>query len=218
MSCTMRCLLLAILTGVLAALSTSCGQHYSEKQADEALAERGLIPLRETADPHANISSRGSASAALPDGQVQIGDLTASIPGDWLEEPPSSSMRVAQFAVQGESGAAELAVFSGNWGSIDDNVDRWVGQFTQPDGGSTLALTQRWEIRSDGGIDITMVDIPGTFSGGMGSGEVAADYRMLGAIVPAKGTFYYLKFTGPAALIERQREAFDALVRSLKSS
>jgi len=190
-----------------------CGQHYSEKDADTALAERGLVPLQEQRNPHAGISS-----AEVGEGQVRIGELVAAVPDDWESQAPSGSMRIAQFAVHGPDGAAELAVFDGNWGSIDDNVDRWVGQFTQLDGRSTQELTQRWEMKSASGIQITMVDIPGTFGGGMGGGQAQANYRMLGAIVPGTGTFYYLKFIGPSDLIDAQREAFEALVQSLTSA
>lgn len=200
-------------------LVVACGQHYSEKEPDAALAERGLVPLRQEADPHAGIQIPGTSGAALEEGQVRIGDLMAVLPAGWVSQPPSGSMRVAQFSVSDGAGAqAEMAVFSGNWGSVDDNVARWVGQFTQPDGSSTDAATQRWETRSTGGISITVVDIPGTYGGGMGGGTAQTNYRMLGAIVPAAGTFYYLKFTGPADLIIAQRKAFDALIQSLSVS
>ena len=209
--------------GVIFVLAAGCGQHYSEKEADAALAERGLIPLPAAAEsataasPHAGAS--GAAVVTNPEGMARIGeDLLATVPVDWESEAPSSTMRLAQFAVRDAYTAAELAVFSGQWGTIDDNVSRWVGQFTQPDGGSTQELTQRWETRSEGGIDITMVDIPGTFGGGMGGGDAQQNYRMLGAIVPVNGTFYYFKFTGPEALIATQRGAFNAFIQSLTTS
>jgi hypothetical protein len=215
--------LMSILTGVgLIVLAAGCGQHYSEKDADTALAERGLIPLPDAAaaaaaSPHSG--APGAAVVTTQEGMARIGeDLLASVPVYWESETPSSTMRLAQFAVRDASSAAELAVFSGQWGTIDDNVSRWIGQFTQPNGGSTQERTQRWEIRSEGGIDITMVDIPGTFGGGMGGGEAQTNYRMLGAIVPVNGTFYYFKFTGSEALIATQREAFNAFVQSLTTS
>jgi len=52
----------------------------------------------------------------------------------------------------------------------------------------------------------------------MGGGQAQANYRMLGAIVPGTGTFYYLKFIGPSDLIDAQRKAFEALVQSLTSA
>ncbi|MBT3342972.1 MAG: hypothetical protein HN712_25635 [Gemmatimonadetes bacterium] len=206
-----RPLAATITTGTMLLMIAACGQNYSEKEADGALAERGLVPLREQADPHAGATA---VAAQVSEGQVQIGHLVATPPNGWVSETPSSTMRAAQYSVNG----AELAVFEGTWGTVDENVGRWVGQFSQPDGSSTEAKTKRWEVRSQGGISITMVDIPGTYGGGMGGGSAQDDYRMLGAIVPAAGTFYYLKFTGPDAVIETQREAFDAFVKSLSTS
>ena len=217
MSSLRRPVAVTTVMGALLLMIAACGQNYSEKDADAALAARGLVAMSDqAADPHGGtaVAEGATGTVALAEGQVQIGHLVATPPEGWVAETPSSNMRAAQYSVDG----AELAVFQGNWGTVDDNVARWVGQFTQPDGSSTDAKTKRWEVRSQGGISVTMVDIPGTYGGGMGGGTAQDDYRMLGAIVPAAGTFYYLKFTGPAAVIEVQRAAFDAFVTSLSTS
>ena len=61
-----------------------CGQHYSDKDADTALAERGLVPLQEQRNPHAGISS-----AEVGERQVRIGELVAAVPDDWESQAPS---------------------------------------------------------------------------------------------------------------------------------
>ena len=60
------------------------------------------------------------------------GTLGFVAPEGWVEEKPSSSMRVAQYRLPGSEslgGDAELAVFSAIGGTVDQNVQRWLGQF-----------------------------------------------------------------------------------------
>src|SRR3989338_9158151 len=70
------------------------------------------------------------------------GSLTWSAPEGWIEETPSSPMRKAQYCLPKVEGDSEdvsvsLFYFPGQGGSIEDNLNRWYGQFIQPDGKST---------------------------------------------------------------------------------
>ncbi|GIT40887.1 MAG: hypothetical protein Ct9H300mP9_7370 [Candidatus Neomarinimicrobiota bacterium] len=42
-------------------------------------------------------------------------------------------MRLAQFNISGKSERCELIIFSGIGGSVDANLNRWLGQFLNPD-------------------------------------------------------------------------------------
>ena len=69
------------------------------------------------------------------------GEVMYIIPEEWERTPVSSQMRKDQMILPGIEGgpAGELAVFffPGTGGSVQANLDRWYGQFTQPDGSST---------------------------------------------------------------------------------
>ena len=61
------------------------------------------------------------------------------VPQDWVQEQPSSVMRVDQYRLPHKEGDdasdGELAVFgSGIGGTADENISRWRGQFTTADG------------------------------------------------------------------------------------
>ena len=65
--------------------------------------------------------------------------LRYETPTEWTESPSRSPMRVTQFIlprVPGDPEDAELVVFyfGGAGGSVDANLQRWIGQMEQPDG------------------------------------------------------------------------------------
>src|SRR5262249_15628939 len=87
-------------------------------------------PVAEQVAPH--------ALDKLPDGRLQLGPFTVAAPADWTNKPITSSMRAADFVLPSKPGAdAELVVYyfgTDGAGSVDDNIDRWLDQFQQPDG------------------------------------------------------------------------------------
>ena len=127
-------------------------------------------------------------------------------------------MRIAQYSVPAAHGgeSASLAVFAGNMGSVDDNVTRWIGQFTQPD--DSVSKSRRWDLRSDGGLEATLVDASGTYNGGMGrGGGPVDDYRVLGAIVNTGSTYLYLKLLGPETELADLVKPFEQMIRSMRA-
>ena len=66
--------------------------------------------------------------------------LTAPKPVTWIEHPPTSSMRAANYTVPGRDGseAAHIVVFyfgPTQGGTIEDNISRWRSQFQVTDSG-----------------------------------------------------------------------------------
>jgi len=158
-------------------------------------------------------------AAAFP---IAAGSLSLEAPEGFKQVQPKSAMIEAEFAVpsEGELQAGRMTVM-GAGGTIEANVDRWCGQFTQPDGGETKAKLTKKSLKV-AGCGVTVVDIPGTYldqPGGPFAGGPAVKrpgYRMLAAIVetPDKGNFY-LKFYGPAATVERHAAGFQKMVEGM---
>ena len=77
-------------------------------------------------------------------------------------------MRVATYGIPAEEGDgedAECAVFyfgPGQGGTVRANLQRWYGQFEQPDGRPSSEAAQLQETTVDG-IKITVVDVSGTY-------------------------------------------------------
>lgn len=161
--------------------------------------------------------SQSEASAAAPAaaqpvamaGKATFDGLSFTVPSRWTEQTPSSRMRLAQYGIPSGEGQddGECAVFHfpGTGGTVRANLDRWYGQFQQPDGGNTadLAKVEKFEA---GGFLVTQVDVSGTYTGSMGpmdgGGEPMPDYRMLAGVVETPQGPWFLKCTGPEEVME----------------
>jgi len=135
---------------------------------------------------------------------------TWTAPAHW-QSIPASAMRKATYRVTDDAGAtAELAVtaFPGDVGGELANVNRWRGQLQlSPIGEAELpAAISRLNVN---GHSVAIVELTG--------GAADAPQRLLGAFLPVGGATWFFKFTGPPALIEREKNAFLALVKSIQT-
>ncbi len=150
------------------------------------------------------------------------GKLALTAPASWTKKDPASRIVEAEFAVppaKGDETPGRLTAM-GAGGSVESNIDRWVGQFVGP--GGAAAKPQRDKM-SVGGADVEIVDLSGTYKdspGGpfAGGKTVMRDnYRMLGAIIQTKDRGnYFLKLYGPKATIDENANGFQEMVKSLK--
>lgn len=149
------------------------------------------------------------------------GGLTWTADAPFEPTTPDTPMRAAQYVFHGEGGAgdATLAVFHfpGMGGSIDDNVDRWLGQMTGPDG---RPLTREGHVveHTVNELPVSIVDAVGTMASGMPGmeqGPPAPGQRIVGAIVTGPNGLVFFKLTGPEATVTHAKPAFDALVATI---
>jgi hypothetical protein len=133
--------------------------------------------------------------------------LSWKVPAKWQAVPSPSKMRLATYKVGGD---AEMAVSQAG-GAVDANVDRWISQFG-PDAKKNAKVTTK----KVSGLDVTIVEVQGTFGGGMGPDQGAKDdWALLGAIVATPGMPHFFKLTGPAKTVKAARPELDELVASL---
>jgi hypothetical protein len=165
-----------------------------------------------------------STAGGTPGNSVakSFGPIRAGVPAEWAEQTPASSMRKAQYSlpkVAGDGEDAELAVFyfgPGQGGSVEANIERWIGQISQTDGTSSKdkAKTQKREIS---GMPVTLVDVSGTYSAGMMSNAPPRQgYRMLAAVAETGEGPWFFKLTGPEKTIAKWSGSFDQFIGSFK--
>lgn len=156
--------------------------------------------------------SIGRTMAADPV-SFNVGEFTFERPEGWGWVSSTSPMRKAQLKVEGSDGALGEVVFfhfgPGQGGGVDANVQRWLAQFQGGEPG-----TSRREVLGDRGV--TFVEATGTFLSGMpGTPAVPMDgFALRGAILESPGGDVYVKFTGPAEVVEANSSAFESMVRS----
>ncbi len=109
--------------------------------------------------------------------------------------------------------------FQGGGGGVQANIDRWIGQFTKPDG-SPANDAAKVSKRDVHGIPVTIVDVSGTYGGGMGpmgqSEPSKTNYRMLGAVAEASNGPWFFKLTGPAKTVAKWETSFQAFVDTIQ--
>jgi hypothetical protein len=128
-------------------------------------------------------------------------------------------MRHSQYRLSGEEGDAEVAVFVGIGGTVQQNVDRWISQFVVSEG-SEAAETEQKQIN---GLQVTLVDVSGAYNPGMAStmgtdGGPKQDYRMLGAVIEAPDGPWFIKLTGPEGTVSKWEDSFGEYLASVRKA
>ena len=166
--------------------------------------------------PVGPISSRGemvSGGSAQAQGE---GSIDFDVPANWQSQPPSSNMRMAQAVIPGPGGNGDFAVFyfgPGGGGPVADNIARWVGQMESAD-------QPQPEIFETNGYKVTWIDVGGTLKAstmGTGPSTAQANARLFGAVVEGPGGPWFFKATGPEATMAPARDAFLAMLKSVRA-
>jgi hypothetical protein len=161
-----------------------------------------------------------STSGAADLKTVEFLGLQSTLPAAWIEQEPSSSMRLAQFRVPGaeSEGDANLILYyfgQGQGGSAEANIARWKSQFSNPGGGAVEPGIETMQVNN---MPVTVVELRGDYarSVGMGpTGTAAPDQVLLASIVEAPRGNIYVQLHGPAVTVLSQRGSYMAFIRSI---
>jgi len=132
-------------------------------------------------------------------------------PRAWTSQIPTSKLRKAQYSVpdkEKESADAEIVYFySGSFGggSLEDNIDRWVGQFKG-------ATRESAKIEKAQGIyPVTFVDLTGTHQAERPDAVEQSGARMIVAAIESSMGVHYLKLVGPGSTVDDWADEFRAI-------
>lgn len=175
--------------------------------------------------------SRATTVASVPNstgtpapGQTS-GDLHYKVPDGWVAAQPSSKMRVAQFKLPkagGDNEDAELVLYyfgANQGGTAEANIDRWISQMQQSDGGSSKDKAKT-ESLAVNGLKVTTVDVVGRYTAEMAPGSGTfydnANYRLQAAVIETPKGNYFVKLVGPAKTIGRWGQSFTDYLKSFE--
>ncbi len=206
-------------------LFAACADAPKEVPPNESATSSGAVSSSPSTSPSSGLAighDSGSAPATAPmQSGGASGELKWTAPTRW-QTGPEKPMRAATYlipAAAGDGEGAECAVFAGIGGGVQANIDRWIGQFEQPDGGASAAKAKQKK-ETINGFQVTTVDLTGTFAGGgMAMGQPATKkpgYRLLGAIVESPQGEIFFKLTGPAKTVAAAQNEFQSLLKSIK--
>ncbi|MEQ8210231.1 MAG: hypothetical protein RH917_10400 [Lacipirellulaceae bacterium] len=202
-------------------------------------------PAQTEAQPQAGSETKEETKQKLQTLELADGALTLSMPAEWKKVQPRSRILKHEFSIAParsddkeakEPTPGRMTLMSAT-GGVQANVARWIGQFKNADGTGLQALKPDDKgnppaadkegvyvepIKGDG-VESTLVDLRGTFAdsprGPFGPKTDRPGYRMLGLIIPTKehGT-WFVKFYGPAKLVNAKAKAFRTMAKGAKYS
>jgi hypothetical protein len=166
-----------------------------------------------------------AASVAMTAALSAAGTLKYTAPSGWISKTPSSTMRLAEWtlpkaASDSEDGLVTVYFFGANMGgNAQANIDRWIGQFTQPDGKASKDLARTSAGLSSSGLRISSVDVSGTYVAEVTPGSAEhfnkPGWRQIAALVETPGGPYFVKVIGPAATLAKWQASVTAFVASI---
>lgn len=186
-----------------------------EGEARPAAPAQGALP------PGHPPTDGGAAAAEAP-----ASTLKYEAPANWTASPASNVMRLAQWTLPKAEGAedGDMVLFFfgvGGGGGVQMNIDRWRGMFKTADGKPVPDDAVRQETFEASGLRVHYLEVAGSFENRMAPGApvlgMKENHRMLAAIVEGEGGPWYFRGTGPDATMAAHRDAFMAMLRSLKA-
>jgi hypothetical protein len=154
--------------------------------------------------------------ALLASIEGSVGGIRWTVPAGW-QAGASQPMRVASYTIPAAPGAEDggCGVFyfgKGQGGGVDDNIQRWVGQFE----GATAPKKSEKTIN---GLKVHLVEVSGTYLSPSGpmmqSGGKKPGWKLSGAIVEAPDGLVFFKCVGPAATMQKAQPQVDELLKSV---
>ena len=156
-----------------------------------------------------------------------VAGLKFDAPAGWVSKPPASSMRVVEYTLPKtgtDTEDASLAVFffgSGQGGTVQANLDRWLGQVTQPDGKATKDIAKTTTLNTKSGLKVTLLDVTGTYVAELAPGSTERfnkpGFRMRAAVIETTDGPYFVKLIGPAATVAKWDESFLIFLKSARA-
>ena len=227
----MRFLSNLVITAAFMFVSVSC----SSDNSDSSKTDSGSKQTQETAksDPY-NSEQKSSGGMEVTfdnykmsgieftlDGKpMSIAGITFTPASEW-QDFGSSGMRAASYSygpLEPDKDSATMAVFhfgKGQGGTIEANMDRWIKQFSLPDGRdpATAAIRYDRQVAGYAAHVVTMFGIYNESVRPMSKEKVAREkYRMVAIIVEAPGGNVFFKLTGPDYTAKIMIEAFITMI------
>ena len=143
----------------------------------------------------------------------RIGSVRFDRPDGWSYSRPNDGVRAAQ--LETKAGATSLVITftrfpPGSGGSVQANIDRWIGQFVSTETPSVIQ-------KPDGtALSLTIVKISGTMRGGVPGGPTkdSPGSLLLGSILESQDGLVVVKLAGPKSAVSREEKIFTDLVQA----
>jgi hypothetical protein len=154
--------------------------------------------------------------------EVGVGGLVFHVPDSWQGEPPATPARAGQWTIPGApggDGCEVIALFfgAGQGGDARTALQRWATTVTTPQGVPALG---KFTERKTPVATVFGLDIEGTYASTPGIPGLPPlprpDSALVGVVLDYSGGPVFLRLTGPADLVKKNRDAFERFVDSAR--
>jgi len=156
-----------------------------------------------------DMKADGSDEVAVPPA-ASAGRPTFKPPEGWKRSSRQVPFSIATFEVRDGDQTADITVspLKGPAGGLAGNIHRWRQQVGLPSVSEEELKKDLRPIEVDG--------VAGEFVDLSSTALAAKKERILGAVVPGDGVTWFIKMRGPAELVEKQKTAFEAFLKSVR--
>ncbi len=161
-------------------------------------------------DPHAGVDM-SAMRADLPVPTQKL--LDWEVPKGW-KQGAGHPMRLGTFQLEGDPKAFDCSVIllGGDAGGVEANLSRWMGQVGVAPNPDNLkkALSKVQSIKTKGGLDANVYDISAL------QGDESSARSLMAGMISVGGSTIFIKMTGTAGVMRKEREHFADFIRSFK--
>lgn len=134
-------------------------------------------------------------------------------------------MRLAEWTLPKAGSDTEDALvtvyfFGANMGgNAQANIDRWIGQFSQPDGKPSKDVAKTTTGLTTSGLKTTSVDVTGTYVAEVTPGSAEhfnkPGWRQMATLIETPGGPHFVKVVGPAATLAKWDASVTTFIKSI---
>ena len=205
---------------------TASGRPLSSEQPTDRSSG---APTAAVLQAHARTSEDDRVAGAKgPAKTLSLTGLTMTPPAAWVRESVSAGPLAPKAAfslppVEGDPHKCTLRIthypnMKGMPGIDDMNINRWLRQVTKADGSPHTRDQAKIEVSEFGHVRLTILDLSGTVSTGMGpAASKLPGHRMIAAIVDHPRGPHFVKVVGGLPTIKKWRDAILTFLKSAKT-
>lgn len=135
------------------------------------------------------------------------------VPQGWRQVGPASMRFVDMRFGPNDEGEAFVSALTGDGGGLLANVNRWRAEMgLEP---AAAADLESMPTSTFLGGPALLVELDGDYRP-VGATSPRPDHRLIGLIQPVTELTFFVKMTGPADLVEQEREKFEQFLRSVR--
>lgn len=190
------------------------------RESDEDSAQP-RHPATSAAEPDDDLDGAGHRTPSSSDNKLELTGLTMSVPATWVRQTvqPGPFAAKAAFRIPGDdpsmAGIVRITHYPNMRGKNDLNIQRWLGQVTQPDGSTSSREDAKITTERNGDVSLTVVDLSGNVKSTMRA-QPKPNQRMIAAILDHGQGPHFVVITGDVSLLTKHEDEVYGFFRSAR--